>query len=260
MREKVAKVSMIFTAYNAEPYIAASVSAALSQDYSDFEVVVLDDGSTDSTEGVCRSISDPRLRFLKRGRKGRSAAVNEAISSATGEFIAINGGNDLSFPFRLSYVMGSFASKPSVLLVGTNWASTNEFLRDLPACYQCENGSCERLLTILSKEHLYRGMPFTDASTVFRKDVWRKAGGYNESLDICVDYDFVLRVARLGDIGYLPGKTVLIFINPNSYFGSKKTSVYLRTLFAIKKQFRRDFRIPLRARVQDLRYLREFFK
>lgn len=162
----------------------------------------------------------------------------------------------MSFPFRLSYVMGSFASRPSVLLVGTNWESTNEFLPELPACYQCENDSCERLLTILSKERLYRGMPFTDASTVFRKDAWRKAGGYNESLDICLDYDFVLRVARLGDIGYLPEKTVLIFINPNSYFRSKKTSVYLKTLFAIKKQFRCDFRMPLRVRVHDLIFLK----
>lgn len=66
MLETIPKVSIVFTAYNEERYIGASVSAALAQDYPDFEVIVVDDGSTDSTEGVCKRISDARLRFVKR--------------------------------------------------------------------------------------------------------------------------------------------------------------------------------------------------
>lgn len=260
MSETIAKVSIVITTYNEERHIGASVSSALAQDYSNFEVVVVDDGSTDSTESVCRGISDPRLRYLKRDRMGRSAALNEAILHATGDFIAINDADDLSFPFRLSYVMGSFITGSSLLLIGTNCASTDKFFRELPASNQCEDDTSEGLLAILSKEHLYRGMPFAHSTIVFTKDAWHRAEGYNESLAICVDYDFVLRVARIGYIGYLPRKTVLHFNNPSSFFGKKKTSAYLRTLFAIKKQFRRDFRMPLRLRVQDLIYLREFIK
>src|SRR5208283_6090399 len=107
MCERIPKVSIVFTTYNDERYIGASVSAALAQDYSNFEVVVVDDGSTDSTEGVFKGISDTRLRYMKRDRMGRSAALNEAIAQAEGDFIAINDADDLSFPFRLSYVMGS---------------------------------------------------------------------------------------------------------------------------------------------------------
>jgi len=221
---------------------------------------VVDDGSVDSTDSVCKGISDRRLRYLKRNRIGRSAALNEAISQATGEFIAINDADDLSFPFRISYVMGSFAVLPSLLLVGTNCASTNQFLQELPARNQCDDERQKGSLAILNKERLYRGMPFAHSTAVFRKDAWLRAGGYNESLGICVDYDFVLHVARLGDIGYLPKSTVLFLNNRSSFFQTKKTSAYLKTLFAIKKEFRRDFKMPLRFRVLDLRYLTEFIK
>jgi glycosyltransferase involved in cell wall biosynthesis len=254
------KVSIIFTAFNAEQYIEASVSAALAQDYNNFEVVVVDDGSTDLTERVCRGISDSRLIYLKRERMGRCAALNEAISQASGDFIAINDADDLSFPFRLSYVMNSFVTAPSLLLVGTSEASTNEFLRELPVGDHGEDGKPGGPLTILSKDCLYRGMPFVHSTTIFTKNAWRRVGGYNEKLTICVDYDFVLRVARIGDIGFLPKKTVLLFINRSSFYRTKNTIVYLKTLFDLKKQFRRDYRISLKVRVQDLMYLKELIK
>jgi len=261
MSERIARVSIVFPTYNNARFIGASVSAALAQDYSNFEVVVVDDGSTDATEGVLKAIPDTRLRYIKRDRRmGQSAALNEAISQTNGDFIAINDADDLSFPFRLSYVMDSFITGSPPLLVGTNHASANEFCPELPAYNQCEDKTSEGFLTILNKENLYRGTPFAHSSMVFTKDAWHRAGGYNERLSICIDFDFVLRVARLGDIGYLPRKTVLIFFNRNSFYRTKKTSVYLKTLFAVKKQFRRDFRVPLRVRVQDLLYLREFIK
>lgn len=58
-------VSIIITAYNAERFIRTTVSAALNQDYPNYEVIVLDDGSEDRTETICKSLTDPRLRYIK---------------------------------------------------------------------------------------------------------------------------------------------------------------------------------------------------
>ena len=249
------KVSIVFTAYNAEQFIETSVSAALAQDYANFEVVVVDDGSTDSTERICKGVLDPRFRYIKKDRIGRSQALNEAISLAEGDFIAINDVDDLSFPFRLSYVMRLFENKPALLLIGTEVETTEEFLRELPEGTHGEDDFHKDQLSIVSKKQLYLGSPFAHSTVVFRKDAWRKAEGYNEKLEMCVDFDFYLRIARLGDVGQLPRKTVIRFINRNSFYMTKKTSVFLKTSFAMKEQFRRDLQLPLWLKLYDLKFL-----
>lgn len=260
MCNKDPKVSIVFTTYNAEKFIWTSLSAALAQDYHNFEVIVLDDGSDDATEDICRGISDSRLRYIKRDRIGRSAALNEAISLSTGDYIAINDADDLSFPFRLSVVMGAFMANKSLLLIGTDVIATDEFMSVLPEYKQCDNQGENSEITILNKELLYRAMPFAHSTVIFNKDAWHRVGGYDVNYTICIDYEFLLRIARHGEVGRLSSKTVVLFNDINSFYRSKKTSTYLKTLFFIKKQFRRDYKIPIKVRLRDVKYLKEYLR
>ena len=121
-------VSIVMTAYNSAATIKAAIDAALGQNYPTFEIVVLDDGSTDETEPICRSFTDPRLRYLKRQRIGRPKALNEAILSAQGDYIAINDADDLSHPFRLQHSMTVMNAHPEVAIMGTNYWKTSQCL------------------------------------------------------------------------------------------------------------------------------------
>ena len=75
-------VSIVITAYNAERFIGACINAALEQTYPNFEVLVVDDGSTDGTAQICSSVADPRFRYVTWGRLGRPKALNAGIAES----------------------------------------------------------------------------------------------------------------------------------------------------------------------------------
>ena len=203
------KVSIVITAYNAERFIKASLLAALAQDYPNFEVVMVDDGSTDSTESISKTIHDSRLRYFRKERIGRSRALNEAISLAKGRYIAINDADDLSFPSRIGYTVKYFRLDPKTALLGTSYEEASQFLDELPESALDQVTEAEDVPALVSPSRLYRSMPFAHSTIVFSKESWQRVGGYDEQLSICVDYDFILRVAQFGKIGLLPKETIL---------------------------------------------------
>ena len=125
-------VSIVITAYNAEQFIGACIKAALAQTYPNFEVLVVDDGSTDGTSRICRSIADPRFHYLTWGRLGRPRALNAGVDAAKGEYIAINDADDLSLPYRLQYSIDFMREHPEMAYLGTGFAETNTFHERIP--------------------------------------------------------------------------------------------------------------------------------
>src|SRR5262245_3813558 len=107
-------VSIVITAYNAERYIGACIQAALAQNYPNFEVLVVDDGSTDTTAKICSSVSDSRFHYMTWGRLGRPKALNAGVAAAKGDYIAINDADDLSLPHRLQYSMDFVQQHPYI--------------------------------------------------------------------------------------------------------------------------------------------------
>jgi len=112
------RVSVVMTAYNAEDTIATAIDSILSQDLDDFELVIVDDGSTDRTAEIVKSLTDPRVRVESPGRLGRSAAVNHAVSVARAPLIAIADADDISLPERLRRQADFFEANPDVDVLG----------------------------------------------------------------------------------------------------------------------------------------------
>jgi glycosyltransferase involved in cell wall biosynthesis len=261
-------VSIVFTVYNSERYIMASVQAALSQDYPNFEVIVLDDGSIDKTEEICRSIRDTRLRYIKRERLGRQRALNEAISVASGEFIAINDADDLSFPHRLRYSLDFFSKHQNVAYLGTAFARTSRFFERLPENIGKESESQNDILPVWpSRIQVFQRNPFNNSTLVFPKSTWKLIGGYDESLSLNEDYDFYLRAMQVGQAVLLPRRTVLWYTNPEGIFKQRSISDYLDSLTVIKKRAFNLLRLPLwmkpyypiwRCYFKILQYLKKF--
>ena len=81
------KVSVIMPAYNSEVYIRESIDSVLAQSFTDFELIVVDDGSTDTTAAIVESYADNRIRLIRQPNQGVSVARNTGIEAARGEFM-----------------------------------------------------------------------------------------------------------------------------------------------------------------------------
>ena len=92
------KVSVIMPAYNSEVYIRESIDSVLAQTFADFELIVVDDGSTDTTAAIAESYSDSRIRLIRQLNRGVSVARNTGLEASQGQFITFLDSDDLYYP------------------------------------------------------------------------------------------------------------------------------------------------------------------
>jgi glycosyltransferase involved in cell wall biosynthesis len=111
-------VSVVITVHNGLPYVVEAVDSVLGQDFSHFELVVVDDGSTDGTAEVLGRRGDERLRLVRRPHEGRAAALNHALRLARGRYVANLDADDVALPGRLSLPARFLDEHPEVAVVG----------------------------------------------------------------------------------------------------------------------------------------------
>ena len=188
-------ISTLTTVRNGEAFLAEAIDSLLAQTDSCFEVLVVDDGSTDRTREVLMGYADPRLRAAFLPPVGRVPALRHAVSLARGEFLAILDGDDIALPERLARQRTYLAAHPEVALVG---ARAVEF-----------HGSSERLLTtptgpaaVRRALGMYNPVPF---SSVFcRRWAYEEVGGFHVADGWSYDLAFLIRVALRHPIDILP--------------------------------------------------------
>jgi len=119
-------VSVIIPTYNRAKYIEESIRSVLAQTYTNLEVVVVDDGSTDDTEIIISSIVDSRLRYIHQPNCGRSNARNHALSIASGKYITFLDSDDLFLPNKIELQVAYLKSHPGVGMVYTSAHCIND--------------------------------------------------------------------------------------------------------------------------------------
>lgn len=113
------RVTVLMPVYNGSRYVLEAVQSILSQSLADFELLVVDDGSTDSTPALLAGVIDPRLRYVKNEENlGLPATLNKGIGLARGEFIARMDGDDIAFPNRLHRQVAFMEANPDVAVCG----------------------------------------------------------------------------------------------------------------------------------------------
>ena len=114
-----ARLSVILTAFNGMPFLPSAVESIRSQSFSDYTLIIVDDGSTDGTEEYLRSLRDERLKLIRQTNSGLGAARNTALSHCTSEYVAVMDQDDFSLPDRLSSQVAYLDAHPDVVAVGT---------------------------------------------------------------------------------------------------------------------------------------------
>ncbi len=179
--------------YNAENDLKESIESILSQTFSDFEFIIVNDGSTDQTKDIIEKYADqdPRITILNQKNTGLTKALNNGIEIAKGEYIARQDADDVSYPERFQKQLNLIQSNSSIVLVGGN-------CDDLyPNGYKGEWGAftAKELQKIV-----YMRTPFAHSTVLMRTNICRDLKGYNESFKTSQDMEFWMRFAKRGKL------------------------------------------------------------
>jgi glycosyltransferase involved in cell wall biosynthesis len=187
-------ISVITPAYNVSRYLSEAVASALAQTWHDFEMLIVDDGSTDGTGQIARSWErvDPRIRVFTQENSGPSTARNTAILHARGEYFALLDGDDLWHPTFLESQMRIFNGGRAVDVVTGNAYNLGGMMDGQP--YNPAGTTCRELslLDILESEASVFIM------SIFRRAVIDRVGAFDDRLRTSEDYDLWIRAAHAG--------------------------------------------------------------
>ncbi|HTI07198.1 MAG TPA: glycosyltransferase [Puia sp.] len=204
------KVTVLMPAYNAGKYIAEAIRSVLGQSFTDFELLIVDDGSSDNTLGVVHSFADPRIRLLVQEKKGISLALNTGLKAARGLYIARFDADDICFPERLARQVVFLDGHPAYLVTGSDaeYISENgEFLFN----FRCKGHAHREIL-----ENLYQHCPFIHSAVMYRKEAILRAGGYSAYAHNFEDYLLWVQLLKWGKCCNLPEPLIKVRINPAS--------------------------------------------
>lgn len=161
-------------AYNAGQYIGEAINSVLEQTFTDFELLIVNDGSTDDTLRVIRSFNDERITVVSQENKGVAAALNIGLQHARAPYIARFDADDICYPYRLQVQYDFMCSHPCYTIIGSAVDYTDE--RGDPVFTWQPDAFIHNEIRQLS----YRICPFIHSSVFYKKDAILNAGGYNE--------------------------------------------------------------------------------
>lgn len=190
------KVSILCAVYNKEEYIVETINSVLNQTYVNFEFIIMDDGSTDSTVEKILQFNDPRIILFKHTiNKGQSLRIHEMIGLAKGEYIGWIDGDDMLDSRCIEYCEQALNNQPQYGLVYTDHYEIDSEGRVLDIGYRCK-------LPYSPEALLYNFMTFH--FRLFRKNVYDYCESIDTSLRIGGDYDLCLKMSEVTRILHLP--------------------------------------------------------
>jgi glycosyltransferase involved in cell wall biosynthesis len=204
------KITILMPAYNAEKYIGEAIRSVLVQTFSDFEFLIVNDGSNDGTQQVIDSFSDERIVQVTQVHSGVSKTLNNGLSMARGEYIARFDADDICFPDRLEKQHAFLESHPEYVMVGSD------------AEYILENGEHLFDFACIAHSHeaimdkLYFYCPFIHSSVMYRKEAVITAGGYSLPAHNFEDYLLWTQLSKIGELYNLPEILIRVRFNPAS--------------------------------------------
>ena len=212
------KVSILLPAFNAVGYLQSAIESCLRQTYLNFELLIVDDGSTDgSTELIARHArTDSRVRAIARPNTGLVVALEELRAMARGELIARMDADDIALPNRLEAQIARFESDPDLVCLGGAVefidGDARVLLRPAPV-----TGNDE-----VQREALGGRTPICHPASMFRADAVERVGGYHDDAYPSEDLDLFLRLGEIGTLDNVPDTILQYRVHAHSISVTKR--------------------------------------
>ena len=192
-------VSVIIPVYNKREYIKETVNSVLNQDFGSFEIIVVDDGSTDDSLEVVKSIKDPRLQIFSQSNSGVERSRNFGFSKSVGPFVVFLDADDLMSSNRLGKQIDLFSASKDLVLVGT-WASVINHSGEMIGSIRPPTSNAS-----LQLAHLFRNQ-FVSSSVMIKRSVIENDFVFNETRGkrFAEDFDLWLRISKKGRVANIP--------------------------------------------------------
>jgi glycosyltransferase involved in cell wall biosynthesis len=210
-------ISVIITSYNSEKFIEEAVISVLDQTFQNFEIIIVDDQSTDSTSGIVKKISarDDRIKFHSISHSGKPSTVrNYGIALAKGDYVAFLDGDDIWEKYKLEEQVNSIKKNPDAVLVYSAAVTmgTNIFLPSyevLPLLHKAAKNK---------NDLIRKGNSIPLSTVVVQKKFLDKAGRFDEDPELKIeDFDLWLRLGEFGYFIFLPYIHAYYRIHPDQF-------------------------------------------
>ncbi|MBU4304432.1 MAG: glycosyltransferase [Candidatus Omnitrophica bacterium] len=189
--------SIIIPTYNRKIFLKKAVASVLAQSLEDFELIIIDDGSTDSTRSFIDSLSDPRLKYIRQEHQGVSAARNNAIKASRGCFIAFLDSDDWFKPQKLKITHQYILKHPDYRIFHTEeiWYRNGILLAQKAIHRKPDGYVFEQSLKLCC---------ISISAAAVKKELFDAIGLFDETMPACEDYDFWLRATARYPVKLIP--------------------------------------------------------
>lgn len=195
-------LSVAMSVYNGERFLAAAIESVLGQSFGDFEFLIVDDGSSDSSLAICEGYAarDPRLRVIARPNRGLVASLNQLLDEAQAPLVARMDADDICLPDRFERQIAFLAAHSDYGVIGSLTTDIDEQDQPYPLTTAEHPLTHEEFLARIES----RGPLLAHPTVMYRRAVVQEAGGYHAAFRHCEDYDLWLRLAHRTRIANLP--------------------------------------------------------
>ncbi len=193
------KVSVVIPTYNYAHFIGEAIESILAQTFPIWEIIVVDDGSTDNTKQVVAAYGD-KIRYFKQENSGVCAARNFGVENSSGDFIAFFDADDICFPTKIEKQMAKFAEDAKIGLVHCGMREFNTQGNTIRYHFEGrkEGWIADEMLLMMPV------ITASGSSIVVSREVFKAVGGFDTNLTVGEDWDFCYRVARKFKVGFVP--------------------------------------------------------
>jgi glycosyltransferase involved in cell wall biosynthesis len=196
------RFSVVIPVYNKEKHLSKTLKSVLQQSFTDFELIIVNDGATDSSQKIIEGFKDPRIQYLKQENQGVSVARNTGIKTAKASFIALLDADDLWDPLYLEAIDSLIQDYPNqhVFASACNIQSSETAYKPT---YSIANIAPNKTYVLPYFASSYINTILTSSSTVLHRDVFETIGSYNPELRSGEDTDLWIRLGLAYTVVFL---------------------------------------------------------
>ena len=227
------KLSVLLSVYNGEKFLKECIDSIISQTYENWELIVVNDGSTDKTEQIIDDYRDPRIIKINQVNKGLAFSLNRAADAAQGDILVRQDADDISKPNRFAVIAETFVHSDECSLVASNAMIVDEDGENLYERKIVKN-KVDAIDKILTLEN-----PFVHGSLAFKVSKFKQCKGYDVSYPTSQDFDFIIRMISISELIVINEPLYKLRLHPESITSRKswRQIIYLNRFIRTIKEF-----------------------